>query len=353
MKSKFLQVGNYYTRTELAGIWGYGGVYCLRRLVFKPANSSELFFFVTKYSEYSPFESSPINDSDFQLYSIKEIKEISCSHDKDKSIFLFFRESPKHSFMFFGEVDLSTKEFLSDFKVYIYTFKLKETSFSYHLFNLEDTRDKVFKNDEFNSDGLIKIDYEPQSRDHFERSKDLIGHCSNCGYPLKKIDSSKKLDFVVFSNSEFGITKKGVFDQLKSFLIEKSNAQELIIIDPYFLNYTDITYKSFFSTFINCLPSSLNKLLIVYQSNGNSNVHLENELLEYARKQKIDIKFNSTELIHDRVWIKDRCRAKVVGSSLNCLGNKLAFVLDLPTEDLNVLIKFMEHYNLLSYRLEI
>ncbi len=38
--------------------------------------------------------------------------------------------------------------------------------------------------------------------------------------------------------------------------------------------------------------------------------------------------------MHDRVWIKDGNRAKVVGTSFNGLGKKLAFILNLPESDL-------------------
>ncbi|TOB05723.1 hypothetical protein CGK13_21800, partial [Vibrio parahaemolyticus] len=54
----------------------------------------------------------------------------------------------------------------------------------------------------------------------------------------------------------------------------------------------------------------------------------------------------TTEEVHDRVWISDRNRALVVGTSLNGIGNRAAFLLPLPDSDLNELLDFLDEKSL-------
>ncbi|TOM09059.1 hypothetical protein CGH83_22850 [Vibrio parahaemolyticus] len=52
------------------------------------------------------------------------------------------------------------------------------------------------------------------------------------------------------------------------------------------------------------------------------------------RSRNIKLTYIETNEIHDRVFIRDQDEAVLVGTSLGGYGNKLAFVLDLPNEDL-------------------
>jgi hypothetical protein len=45
------------------------------------------------------------------------------------------------------------------------------------------------------------------------------------------------------------------------------------------------------------------------------------------------IRFFPTTEIHDRVWIKDSNDARLVGTSFGGIGQKLAFILELPSDD--------------------
>ncbi len=49
----------------------------------------------------------------------------------------------------------------------------------------------------------------------------------------------------------------------------------------------------------------------------------------------------ATSEIHDRVWIKDDQSAIVTGTSINGIGKRLSFLLDLPNEDLCQLKTFL------------
>lgn len=50
-----------------------------------------------------------------------------------------------------------------------------------------------------------------------------------------------------------------------------------------------------------------------------------------------------TSKIHDRVWIKNSNEARVIGTSFGGIGKKLAFMLDLPKEDLDLFLKELQN----------
>lgn len=55
-----------------------------------------------------------------------------------------------------------------------------------------------------------------------------------------------------------------------------------------------------------------------------------------------------TNLIHDRIWIKDRKEAIVVGTSLGSFGGtRLSFILSLPSYDLGALLEYLQENSLL------
>lgn len=60
------------------------------------------------------------------------------------------------------------------------------------------------------------------------------------------------------------------------------------------------------------------------------------------KKKRIRMTDKPTTEIHDRVWIADRQRAIVVGTSLNGIGKRAAFLLPLPDCDLNALLDFLD-----------
>jgi hypothetical protein len=53
-----------------------------------------------------------------------------------------------------------------------------------------------------------------------------------------------------------------------------------------------------------------------------------------------------TRVIHDRVWIADGKKAVAVGTSLNGLGTRAAFILELPDDDLRELQGFLRERGL-------
>ena len=115
-----------------------------------------------------------------------------------------------------------------------------------------------------------------------------------------------------------------------------AGAEVLTVADPYFFRFdergSDRTKAQYVEALIELLPRSL-RFLEVFHLEGP-----DSEILGPFRKACATrgISFSSVETnrIHDRVWIRDTKQAVIVGTSFGGLGNKLAFILDLPNGDL-------------------
>ena len=55
---------------------------------------------------------------------------------------------------------------------------------------------------------------------------------------------------------------------------------------------------------------------------------------------------HGTDTVHDRVWIADRKRGLVVGTSFNGLGSRAAFLLPLPDPDLVAVLEYLDEHSL-------
>ncbi|MAT64471.1 MAG: hypothetical protein CMN57_02360 [Gammaproteobacteria bacterium] len=112
-----------------------------------------------------------------------------------------------------------------------------------------------------------------------------------------------------------------------------NGAKVLEIADPYFFHmgsYKDTT--QLVRNFEEMLPRSLRRLSVYHKPNPSK--ALKQAFSDCIRGHGVQQDYFRTSILHDRVWIKDGNRAKVVGTSFNGLGNKLAFILDLPESDL-------------------
>ncbi len=59
------------------------------------------------------------------------------------------------------------------------------------------------------------------------------------------------------------------------------------------------------------------------------------------RQDGVRLSHGSSQDLHDRVWIGDGQRGVVVGTSLNGLGSRAAFILPLPKADLDAILEFL------------
>ena len=113
------------------------------------------------------------------------------------------------------------------------------------------------------------------------------------------------------------------------------DAETLIVTDPYFYQYDKGTYRThteYSETLTSILPRKLGKLDVFHLPGPHG--HIKNKVEKYCRDHGIKLRNYPTNEIHDRVWIKNSNSAKVVGTSFGGIGNKLAFILDLPVQDL-------------------
>jgi hypothetical protein len=122
------------------------------------------------------------------------------------------------------------------------------------------------------------------------------------------------------------------------------------VIDPYIYwrqeaaelsNYVEAFAQSI------CLDTNtrLDSIQIIYYKNKRDQ-QCRTAIVERIKSAGKDFSDRQTKVIHDRVWIMDDTRAIVTGTSLNGIGCKLAFILELPDEDLQVLKKFLQDQGL-------
>lgn len=127
-----------------------------------------------------------------------------------------------------------------------------------------------------------------------------------------------------------------------------ADAKHLTIVDPYFFSgdpsrATEIAED--FKLTARVKQKSLNAVHVV-----RNDRHDEKAVLRAIKKvisaARIPLTLSSTGELHDRVWIADRTRAVVVGTSLNGLGSRAAFILSLPDADLHAILEFLDNRKL-------
>ncbi|AZN32759.1 hypothetical protein [Pseudoalteromonas sp. Xi13] len=116
-------------------------------------------------------------------------------------------------------------------------------------------------------------------------------------------------------------------------------AESLTIADPYFFSWSGpnkiFDKESKYTDFIlQLIPLSVKYLEVFHLPGPNSRIF--SKFNKMISSRKIKVRFVETNEIHDRVFIKNDCDAVLLGTSLGGYGNKLAFILPIPEEDLTV-----------------
>ncbi|MBL0475243.1 hypothetical protein [Aeromonas veronii] len=122
-------------------------------------------------------------------------------------------------------------------------------------------------------------------------------------------------------------------------------AEKLTIADPYFFSWSgpnkifekEIEYTEFI---LQLAPQTVQDLEIFHLPGPNSRIF--HKFDKMIRSRKVKPRYVETNEIHDRVFIKDDCDAVLLGTSLGGYGNKLAFILPIPGEDLAVFSRELE-----------
>lgn len=135
----------------------------------------------------------------------------------------------------------------------------------------------------------------------------------------------------------------GVSGEVKrdqKYLKKKSSSNELLIItDPYFLqwdgpNKAFASEKEYTDYIVDYIPCALKKLELFILPGPNKRI--QKNFSNRIRSRGTQITYRETREIHDRTIIRDDMTGTMMGTSFGGLGNKLAFVLDIPSEDLKL-----------------
>lgn len=126
-----------------------------------------------------------------------------------------------------------------------------------------------------------------------------------------------------------------------------SGAKQLVICDPYFLlSNTKNSKADYLAGIDDVIPKTV-KTIDLYVKPKKRDTEVADGFTKLCQDRGIKLTCRKTDELHDRVWIVDSTRAFVVGASFNGLGNKCAFILELPEEDRR---KFIREVGLLRER---
>ncbi len=138
----------------------------------------------------------------------------------------------------------------------------------------------------------------------------------------------------------------GEVERDHKYLKKKSYSNEwLIITDPYFLqwegpNKAFASEKQYTEYIVDYIPRDLKKLELFILPGPNKRIF--KKFNDRIRGRGTQVSYWETTEIHDRTIIRDNMTGTMMGTSFGGLGNKLAFVLDIPRDDLK---RFMQQLN--------
>lgn len=122
------------------------------------------------------------------------------------------------------------------------------------------------------------------------------------------------------------------------------NTKELIIVDPYIFGGATEKATTYIEEFKRCSRidnQSINKIHIIYSSGQGNTLAIKNGIKKLARDNNCSLTSYDSDKIHDRIWIKDKTEAIVVGTSFGGIGSRLCFILELPKYDLTNLLDYL------------
>jgi len=144
-------------------------------------------------------------------------------------------------------------------------------------------------------------------------------------------DGSGMLKLITGLESRIAEDQKYVTSWLKG-------SEKITIVDPYFFSFggpnkvfrTVANYSNWIE--LELIPRAVRELTIFHLPGPNGKII--KSFRDFCMKREIRLINYATNEIHDRVLIKDSNVGRVLGTSFGGLGNKIAFMLDLPYEDL-------------------
>jgi len=129
-----------------------------------------------------------------------------------------------------------------------------------------------------------------------------------------------------------------------------SGTESLIIVDPYIFSgsgdkadaITDELKKS-----VRATGKCIKRIHFVYDPQPDKTTNaIRNSIKKMLKEESVHVTESQSNVLHDRIWISDRKRAIVVGTSLNGIGGRIAFILPLSDEDLSALLEYLDENHL-------
>lgn len=155
-------------------------------------------------------------------------------------------------------------------------------------------------------------------------------------------DSGKYLEMLTLPGQRASGLK-----EIRDFTVK---TKSLIIVDPYIFSGSSENAEMITDEFkkaIRAKGKELKRIHFVYDSEAsNTTQAVRNSIKKMLKYESIQVTEAQSAVLHDRIWISDRNRAVVVGTSLNGIGGRVAFILPLPNEDLNALLEYLDENNL-------
>ncbi len=133
-------------------------------------------------------------------------------------------------------------------------------------------------------------------------------------------------------------TRSDAIKEIRDFTLGATN---LVLIDPYAAGASTDSAESYVDQLVRAARidgKELKSLHIIFDSEKSNTKAVWKELKR--RTKSADVRFTRHDAgeIHDRIWIADRKKGLVVGTSFGGIGQRYAFLLPLPEHDLKSML---------------
>lgn len=202
---------------------------------------------------------------------------------------------------------------------------------------------------------IIRDDYDFRILDTLSELRNLIERVESnqrneilCPLAEKRGDSNTL--HAVIAETLDKSTKEARNEGLKEIRDFTRGAESLVIIDPYMYGgeaSKSRVYIDEFAKVSRIKAGHMKRIHIIYSSEHGKTKRIIDGIKDLAGEYDCILTDYDTKEIHDRVWIADRRRAIVVGTSLGGIGNRLSFILELPKYDLSALIEYLNDKNIM------
>ena len=123
-----------------------------------------------------------------------------------------------------------------------------------------------------------------------------------------------------------------------------SQVESLIIVDQYMFSGDGGTASAIAEDFkrtARIAGKRLNRVHFIYDP-SHATKAICDEIAKQLAQHKVHMSERHTNIVHDRLWIADRSRALVIGTSFNGIGSRAAFLIPLPHPDLNSVLEYLD-----------